>query len=359
MPAFDGVGDFYRVPRPLAKGDPGALIRVQQLSDAGGQVVSRVMYHSLDSHGKDRAVTGMISYPTVDAPAAGWPVLSWDHGTTGLSQSCAPSRLGAAPPTFGTDGVHVATDYLGLGPVGELHPYLQRITEARATIDIVRAARNLPSAHAGKRWVVVGHSQGGHAALSTGEVAPTYAPELDLIGTVAIAPAAELTRAVPGEAALVPDVVTALGLFGAAADDPTLDVNRFLSPAAQKAQPLIETACLPQLQTFLVQVAVTPGTKILNRNPRDDPVGKRFLALNEVGTVKTISPVLVVSGGRDALVVPARIDLLMERLCHTGDTVERIVLPNDDHGSEPSTAAPQIKAWIDARYAGAKPPTSC
>lgn len=359
MPSFDGTGDFYRVPRPLPQGDRGALIRVQQLSVTGGQVVLRVMYHSLDSRGGDRAVTGKISYPTAAAPTAGWPVLSWDHGTTGLSEQCAPSRLAGVPPAFGTEGVHVATDYLGLGPVGELHPYLQRITEARATIDIVRAARNLADAHAGKRWVVVGHSQGGHAALSTGEVAPSYAPELELIGTVAIAPAAELTRAVPGEAALVPDIVTTLGLYGAAADEPTFDVTRFVSPAAQKVRPLIETACLAQIQAFLVQVAVTPDTKVLDRNPRDDPAGRRFLALNEVGTVETASPMLVVSGGKDALVVPARVDLLMQRLCKTGDTAERLILPNDDHGSEPASAAPQIKTWIEARYAGAKAPASC
>lgn len=358
MPTFTGTtDDFYRAPDPLPMGEPGALIRVQQVSEFGGRVVARVMYHSRDLHDRDRAVTGVVDYPTAAAPTGGWPILSWDHGTTGISAMCAPSRSGQPGPAFGTHGVHVATDYLGLGPVGEIHPYLQKMTEAQATVDIVRAVRNLAAAHAGKRWVVVGHSQGGHASLSTGELAPAYAPELDLLGTVAIAPAAELTSTIPGEGDLVPDIVTAIAIYGQAADHPEVKPEMFLTPEAAKVAPLMANGCLDQAQAFLVSVATKPGGKIFQRRLRDDPVGRRLLAANEVGTRKFSAPLLVVSGGKDALVVPGRIDALMKRLCGHGDTVQRILLPDADHGSEPSAASPQIKAWIEARFAGEPAPT--
>ncbi|HMT20992.1 MAG TPA: lipase family protein, partial [Promineifilum sp.] len=55
----------------------------------------------------------------------------------------------------------------------------------------VRAARQLETG-AGDRLAVWGHSQGGHATLWTAQMAETYAPELELVGAAAIAPAADL-----------------------------------------------------------------------------------------------------------------------------------------------------------------------
>jgi len=129
----------------------------------------RVMYHSTDATGDDRAVTGTMYYPTAEPPEGGWPVVAWAHGTSGLAASCAPSRAPAPPPAFGVEGVRVATDYLGLGPVGELHPYLSAAAEGNAVIDGVAAARAMPEAGAGDQWVVAGVSQGGHAVLVTNE----------------------------------------------------------------------------------------------------------------------------------------------------------------------------------------------
>jgi acetyl esterase/lipase len=85
--------------------------------------------------------------------------------------------------------VVAATDYPGLG-TPETHPYLVGESEARAVLDSVRAARELTGAPA--RFAVWGHSQGGQAALFTGIMAKSYAPELDLVGVAAAAPATEL-----------------------------------------------------------------------------------------------------------------------------------------------------------------------
>ena len=45
-------------------------------------------------------------------------------------------------------------------------------------LDSVRAARALPRTGASNRFAVWGHSQGGQAALYTGEIDKSYAPEL-------------------------------------------------------------------------------------------------------------------------------------------------------------------------------------
>ena len=82
----------------------------------------------------------MLTYPNATPPAGGWPVLSWANGTVGMAPQCAPSRAGRTVSTLGIAGVGVQTDYVGLGPVGETHPYLSRPSEGFSVIDAVRAA---------------------------------------------------------------------------------------------------------------------------------------------------------------------------------------------------------------------------
>src|SRR6185436_2091071 len=87
--------------------------------------------------------------------------------------------------------VIVATDY-SFAEKGGPHPYLIGEGEARAALDSVRAARQIPDLTLDRRMVVWGYSQGGHAALWTGIIGPRYAPDLEIRGVAAIAPAANI-----------------------------------------------------------------------------------------------------------------------------------------------------------------------
>src|SRR5437899_3521559 len=109
-----------------------------------------------------------------------------------------PSRVSA--PSAGIPGrdrivmagwVVVETDY-SFAEKGGPHPYLIGEGEARATLDSVRAARQMSELTLDQRMVVWGYSQGGHAALWTGIVGPRYAPGLEILGVAAIAPAANI-----------------------------------------------------------------------------------------------------------------------------------------------------------------------
>ena len=186
-------------PHPAQAG-AGQLLRSQPLFDApDGAAAYKIFYQSTGLHGEPITVSGMVIAPPGPAPEGGRPVVAWAHPTTGVVPRCAPSlarkrfqMIAGLHLMLARGYVVAATDYPGLG-TPEPHPYLVGDSEGRAVLDSVRAARQIAAAGAGARFVVWGHSQGGQAALFTGLSAPAYAPDLQLLGVAAAAPATELS----------------------------------------------------------------------------------------------------------------------------------------------------------------------
>ena len=359
VPIFDGVGDFYDVPAALPKAEPGELIRVQPVTLSGneGRGALRVMYHTRDSHDRDVAATGVITYPLEAAPKDGWPVLSWGHGTAGLAPQCAPSRSTGGPPRFGVTGVVVAADYPGLGPNGQRHAYLAGRSEGHSMIDLVRAARRIPDAAAGSRWVLVGLSQGGHAVLFGDELADAYAPELELLGTVAIAPGSSLTESFPGDTPQVVGVVTALALFGIAEEYPEIDPADYASPALLAASPIFDTACIDQISLALASI---PYEQLFTANPRTTEPARSVTIENDPGRRTTSAPILLVQGDADKVAVLARTEALLDKLCAIDAVVDIEVIAGAGHDDVTSRASKGIiEPWIAARFAGEAPASVC
>jgi secretory lipase/prolyl oligopeptidase family protein len=159
----------------------------------------KLTYVTSNPDGRPGLSTGEVFIPKGDAPARGWPVISWAHGTSGLGDSCAPSVMGPAEPQRDFNYLRnwmkegyavVATDYYGLGTPG-LPAYLNGRSEAHNVVDMVKAARAFAAAHLlanqqlSNRWVVIGQSQGGGAAIYTARYATQFGgPGLDYLGAV-------------------------------------------------------------------------------------------------------------------------------------------------------------------------------
>lgn len=211
---------------------PGTLVRCQAVGGTSfpDHDAYRVLYTTTvvrhDDAGTSTTVvaaSGLALVPKA-APATQRAVLANTHGTTGMVPGCAPSVytgfdrsvfLTALAPVA-PNALVVVPDFVGLGadpgvrsywaseqvrhpwtqqlvrPLRNVsHPYPSLEGEGRATIDLVRAARALPDARTGAspRWLVGGVSQGGHAALATGEVwTRGYGAETQLVGVIAGAP---------------------------------------------------------------------------------------------------------------------------------------------------------------------------
>ena len=180
---------------PAAEPAAGDLLEAEPV-DAGDLDGWRITYLSTGVRGDLVEVSGLVFAPP--GVPANSPVVSWAHGTTGVADVCAPSAthpVGSEIPMAIAAAGHIvaATDYEGLGTPG-VHPYLVGESEGRSSLDIVRAVRQMELG-ASDRYLVWGLSQGGHAALWAGQLADSYAGELDLAGVVAAAPATDIKPA--------------------------------------------------------------------------------------------------------------------------------------------------------------------
>ena len=360
MPAAP-TGDFYAVPDPLPAGSPGSPIWAERVAAPAGALAWRILYHSRTIHDEDIAVSGLVVVPDAAPPEGGFPVIAYAHGTTGLADPCAPSKAarplavgadaaGDLPlPPFWEDGyVVVATDYEGLGTPGR-HPYIVGGSEGRGVLDSIRAVRALPEAHAGDQAVVVGISQGGHAALFTGELADTYAPDAGLVGVVALAPGAELAQAAMlllGDESVVGFAVAIGAGFDAAY--PIVRLEDILTPKALAAIDVVDTGCIDDI----LETYAGPVEETLRLAGLMQPPWPALLDENTPGRAQTSVPIFVGQGEADALVVPELTDALVARLCAIGDDVTYRRYPGATHGGVVESSREDVLGWIEDRLAG-------
>src|SRR6476646_4486910 len=151
VPASAGMPAFYAVPQPTPA-QPGTLMKSEKVAAPSIHgTVYRVMYVSTTVHNEPTPVTGIIIVPNTPAPSGGYPIVTWGHGTNGMADKCAPSLDPSTAVPLATQlrdrgWAITASDYQGEGTPGLL-PYIAGDSAARNTIDIARAARNLPEAH--------------------------------------------------------------------------------------------------------------------------------------------------------------------------------------------------------------------
>lgn len=362
LPVFEGPGDFYAPPSPLPVAAPGTIIRVQtaptvRVTNADAV---RIMYHSQDREGHDVAVTGMVTIPQSAAPAGGRPVISWAHGTTGIGAPCAPSKETVGPDSLAQHYVDLgyvwaATDYYGLGPPGQRHPYLSGVSEAHAVIDVVRATRTMTMASITDSWLVYGHSQGGQAALFTGELAATYAPELRLLGTVAAAPASFLP-AVDHLAENAGRVYVLLMILGLPTDYPALHPEDYLTPKALALAPVVDTGCGGDVAITYKQFG---PDDVVTQSPLASEPLRSILEENDPGRARTDVPILLTHGADDLTLPPPTSEAIFNRLCGLGQTIDRVVYPGASHSDIVLVSSGDVDTWMNARLAGLPAPTSC
>src|SRR4051812_15580341 len=320
-----------------------------------------VKYRSVGVDGKAITVSGVVSLPKGNAPKKGWPVISYDHGTTGIADQCAPSRDATDNPAHAyTAYIYpllnrwlkagyavVRTDYQGLGTAG-VHQYLVGVSEGRSTLDIVRAARKL-NGHVSNRFAISGHSQGGHAALWGAFLAPKWTPDLKLRGTVAFAPASHISELVslvgtqhsPGgglssEAALV--------IRGVDDFNPGLNITSGFSDKFAPYYPETLTKCQAQLSQSDSVGGLAPGD-FFKQDYSLTPLAAA-LDVSDPENLKVGSPLDVEQGAADATVFPGLTTDLVKQYRGRGSKVVYKTYKGVSHGGVVVSAADHATKYL-------------
>lgn len=364
-----GDSAFSEVPDPIPTGHHGDLLRYQLVADPPeGLVWYRVMYLSETVTGAPTVVTGVVTVPDREPPEGGWRLATHAHGSTGWADDCAPSAGLDGDPLAAAelivvglnasqrDFVVASTDYEGQGGPGR-HPFLVGESEGRSVLDAALAARKLPGLNLDEQVSIVGYSQGGHAALWAAQLAPTWTPQLSVIGTVAGAPASEVAGLLDvgtDRVAVVdnPNVVGFLG--GLAATDPELApaLDEILTPGGQEVLRAMDASCTPP-------PGFAPDPPMVAADPRKVEPWATLMAANTAGTVAVNSPILVVHSAADAQVPIEHSQALLDRLCAQGQMIERQVLPEGDHVATAVSAYDQGFTWLVDLMSGSDPKSSC
>ena len=367
-PASAGAFSFYEVSAGALAGPPGSIIRSEKFAGAPwGTHATRVLYRSTGLAGEPIAVSAVVVVPTTPPPAEGHPIVAWAHPTTGVARKCAPSLLldQVMPTISGLEElvkrgyVVVATDYPGLG-TDSVHPYLVGPSEGRAVLDSVRVARALTGA--GSRFAVWGHSQGGHAALWTADLAATYAPELALVGIAAAAPASDLAMLFDDDLGTTAgQVLTALSLwswshvFEASLDSVVL-------PHAIKPVGRIGGQCVSGFADLLVDASAYAEIEkgFLKGDPARIAPWSTYLTENSPGKrAGKWPPVFIAQGGADTIVDPPVTTNFAIKLCNQGVNVRYFSVPGATHEVIATVAEKAAVAWIADRFAEKLAPTDC
>jgi acetyl esterase/lipase len=360
---------FYNAPASEAEGAPGTLVRQELIEGAPlGATTYRVLYRSTGLDNKPILVSGVVIVPPGDPPPGGRPIVAWAHPTSGVVPRCAPSlaiflfEQIQGLRSFVRDGyVVAATDYPGLG-TPETHPYLVGVSEGRAVLDSVRVAASMPGAGGGKKFVVWGHSQGGHAALFTGILAKSYAPELDLLGVAAAAPATDLTTLMNEDIDSVGGKnITAMTLWSWQRVFHA-NMDKVVDPRAMPAIDELAQECIEgpfDLKRRQRTEAPLQQYFLTTKHPSDLEPWHTLLAENSPGPLPPEIPVFLAQGTDDVIIHPEVTQDYEAKLCGAGSKVRMILMPNIGHGRAAQASTSALLDWAADRFDGKPAPDDC
>ena len=136
-----------------------------------GVDIYRIVYRTISVPGRPDTASGVLALPA--SPQRVLRVVDFEHGTMVAKADAASVALGDRGEVVllaGAGYAAVEPDYLGLGLGPGHHPYVDPISEATASVDMLRAARVVASREHRRldsTILVTGFSQGGQAAMAT------------------------------------------------------------------------------------------------------------------------------------------------------------------------------------------------
>ena len=411
LPAWDGSqkGDVFRCAPDqwLSAERLDAIARAEGYDGdplTSGATIFRIAYRT------ERAAAGAGVAPdghsaaflfVPDQPRDPGALIVYVHGAEGIASSCLPTHIDPAAEGDGWKSVRVpllglvgngwtviAPDLAGYD-YGDAPGFDDSEDEGKSVLDATRAAKKLlPADLLPAKVVIVGHSMGGHAALSADAMAPSYGLDGDLVGVVGLAPfwVSNMAWAALMTPAAGYDTTNASYVFeyqlqyfyghGELLDGPGHGLD-LIQPAKQaQVTTMLTTECLDDLAADMANLGTdasdyfdpTAAQNLAQCAFTGDCTGDpaptwqpRFYA--DRPAIDTSGPPIAIwYGGKDITITPAYAQCEVERLARdlsAGGTTA--VTTCHDPDAEHLTVGPRnigwVSDWIAAKVAGTAAPT--
>jgi dienelactone hydrolase len=344
-----------------------------------------------------------------DTPrAAKLPIVVIGHGSRGQATACAPSRFSPEGeyvrddferlvyPVVGFGYAAIAPDnagYANYGAPGNPPPtYGSADDVGKSMLDATRALQKLVPSMLQDKVVIVGHSQGGHSALSALAMSDAYGAAAPVAATAVYAPL-WLPQRTWGALLLLSAVYPfadspsagAVSLWyhythGELLDGPGHGVDVFAESKRAMIKKFVDEACwgdwkrLEALGTEPADVfdptfveAIGSAAASTNPCPTDEPkksLCEKWMARDHAdrpaltGNAAKV-PILFLYGNADTTIPPTRVTCARDWLKKTGGTVSYCVEPAEDHNGIMRARADHVADWIAAQTLGGAAPAAC
>lgn len=370
-PVADHDG-FYAPPAGLAdraNGDVLAVRPMPPLPFFPNTAVWQIEFRSTNSTGGPIAAVTTILAPANRQPDG--PLLSYQHIVNALGTRCAPSRaLYSDDPDLVIREAPALNVALARGwtvalpdHLGPTSAYGAARLGGQITLDGIRAAQRVPELGLAASPVALsGYSGGGMATAFAAALAPSYAPELPIVGVAEggvpmnIGKMAQALGTAPHPVFGLA-LAAAIGLEREYPD--TLPIGDRLNERGLAMRSAVANACTNQILATgaghsVAEIAIS--TDLLS-----SPAVQRVLDDNSVEMYPGIptAPIFEWHSPTDALIPVDSIDATVRRYCRAGATVESELFPSPDHLTTAVLGAPRALDYLDARFRGEPAPNNC
>ncbi|MFD1812911.1 lipase family protein [Rhodococcus gannanensis] len=366
---------FYSDGADLGAYPPGEVLRtrdVQFVADNVGTPFrsTQVLYRSTDENGNPTTAVTTVVQPL--APIGSTRIVSFHMFYDGLGAHCDPSYTlrGNNPSASELSEEAAVLAYLAAGQTVVIPDYEgpQRAFSVgrhagRIALDGIRAAETYLGVPSSTPVGMIGYSGGATPTAFAAELAPTYAPELNIVGAAAggllVSPQHTLEY-VNGRnrwSAVLPGVLVGYQrAYG-------FDTDSFLSPYGRMLVGDVADKCLLEFRDSYPGLTDASMVRSPYRGFSDVPALAEAMRRNEAGTAGTPRVPLLLSVGNvdgqgDGAMVARDVADLAEKYCRGGAPARFQVYSGMDHSGSFVPFQADAAVFLAERFAGV-PPAQC
>lgn len=374
---------FYRYTgkTPLSQISPGTPLRERSVTLGVGTnstplPAEQILYRTTDASGH-----AVASVTTVLVPAAGTvapKVVAYLSFYDALGPQCDPSYMlrGGDPGSANQENAEIeqgvinslhASGYIVTVPdfEDEALDYVAGTESGMSSLDAIKATASTLKIPASTPTALMGYSGGSIAADWASELAPRYAPHVNLVGVaeggvpVDLAHNLGYVNGSPSWSDVMPAAM--IGIARAY----HLDLTPYLSAYGRRIVTAESSECIGQFSGAYPNLTIKQLVKPQYADITHVPAFKKLFNLLIMGSAPghPTEPLLMVAGNSDGtgdgVMVERDEQALAYEYCHQSVPVDFVELKELDHDDAGLAFFPQAFAFLGSRFAGAPPVSNC